>query len=79
MNTEHVPNPETIRRACKDAGGQSAVARALGLGGQGTVSSWIMRGKIPAEYVLRLEQMSGVSRHELRPDLYPRDSVGEAA
>ncbi len=79
MNIEHSPNPETIRRACKAAGGQSAVARALCLGGQGTVSSWIMRGKVPAEYVLRLEALSGVSRHELREDLYPREDSEVAA
>lgn len=27
--------------------------------------------KIPAERVLGIEAMTGISRHELRPDLYP--------
>lgn len=64
---------ELIRKACEKAGGQTAVARALELGSQGTVSSWILRGKIPAKYVLELERLSGISRHELSPEIYPRE------
>ena len=31
-----------------------------------------------AEYVLAIEAATGVSRHDLRPDLYPReDAAGE--
>jgi len=29
--------------------------------------------EMPAEYVLRAERLFGVSRHDLRPDIYPRD------
>lgn len=29
------------------------------------------RTKIPAELVLQIEEKTGISRHELRPDLYP--------
>ena len=36
------------------------------------VQKW--RKRIPAERVLLIESISGVSRHELRPDLYPRTS-----
>jgi DNA-binding transcriptional regulator YdaS (Cro superfamily) len=37
------------------------------------VWNWINRskGKVPGEYVIAIEKASGVSRHELRPDLYP--------
>lgn len=28
-----------------------------------------------AEYVLRIERETGVSRHELRPDIYPREDA----
>jgi DNA-binding transcriptional regulator YdaS (Cro superfamily) len=27
--------------------------------------------RVPAEYVLLVEKATGVSRHKLRPDLYP--------
>ena len=29
--------------------------------------------RVPAEYVLRIEAATGVSRHDLRPDIYPRE------
>lgn len=62
---------EAIKRACKIFGGQTALAAALGVGRQSTVASWINRGKVPAEKVLKIEALTGVSRHDLRPDLYP--------
>jgi TorA maturation chaperone TorD len=36
---------------------------------------------VPAEYVLKIEQATGgrVSRHSLRPDLYPLDMIGAGA
>jgi len=34
-----------------------------------TVSRWNI--KVPAERVLLIERLTGVSRHVLRPDLYP--------
>lgn len=27
--------------------------------------------RVPAEFVLKVEALTGVSRHELRPDIYP--------
>lgn len=65
-----------LLRACDAIGGQSALARALGLRSQGSVSSWIARNKIPAERVIPIEELTGVSRHELRPDLYPIEGRG---
>lgn len=35
-----------------------------------TVMRWELR-RVPAERVLEVERVTGVSRHELRPDLYP--------
>lgn len=29
--------------------------------------------RVPAEYVLKIEAATGVSRHDLRPDIYPRE------
>ena len=37
---------------------------------QGAVSQW---DRIPSERVLEVERVTGISRHDLRPDLYPRE------
>lgn len=36
-----------------------------------TVSRWRSRGRIPVGRVLTLERLTGIPRHELRPDIYP--------
>lgn len=59
--------------ACKAAGGQLALARALGLKSQGTVSAWLVLERPPAERVLDIERVTGVARWRLRPDLYPSE------
>lgn len=37
-----------------------------------TVTRWAQR-RVPAEKVPALESKTGISRHDLRPDLYPRE------
>ena len=37
---------------------------------RGTVTKW-SRTRIPAERVLDVERITGIPRHELRPDIYP--------
>lgn len=37
---------------------------------QQNVQSWIKRGFVPAEHVLRIEHFTGVTRFELRPDVF---------
>lgn len=68
------PGPlRALEQAIDNAGGQVAMATALGLK-QSAISNWVTRKKrVPAERVLSVERLSGVSRHDLRPDLYPRD------
>lgn len=58
--------------ACRDAAGSdSQMARDLDVP-QSTMWRWLNQTKqLPAEYVLRAEQIYGVSRHALRPDIYP--------
>jgi TorA maturation chaperone TorD/DNA-binding transcriptional regulator YdaS (Cro superfamily) len=56
-----------LQQAIKAAGGIGALARALGIS-QPSVSNW---QRIPAERVLAVEALTGVSRSVLRPDLYP--------
>ena len=60
-----------LREAVRRAGSQAAVARACGVSTT-AVWKWVtMSRQVPAEFVLRVEDLTGVSRHELRPDIYP--------
>lgn len=63
---------EALKRACEIAGGQKPLADRIGTT-QSQVWYWLERSKkgIPAEFVLPIERATGVSRSELRPDLYP--------
>jgi len=62
--------------ACREkAGSDSQLARDLGLT-QPRVWRWINQSKqMPAEYVLTAERLYGISRHLLRPDIYPIEPV----
>lgn len=62
-----------LRQAAAYAGSQGALARICGVS-QPSVWEWLNKGKaLPAEHVLKVEAATGVSRHDLRPDLYPRE------
>ena len=58
---------EALKRAIKKAGGTNAMARACDVAPP-SVSQWNIA---PPLRVLQIERASGVSRQELRPDLYP--------
>lgn len=60
-----------LARACRALGGQSALSRLIGKH-QTTVHDRLSEGKpLWAEDVLTVEAATGISRHELRPDIYP--------
>lgn len=59
-------------------GGQSRLARKLGIKPQ-SVQAWCAIGVIPPSRVLEVEKITGFSRHELRPDLYPPVDPSQAA
>jgi len=66
---------EALNAAIEALGSQSAMARLLEVS-QPTVSDWVNRmGQMPADdgKVLKVEAATGISRHELRPDIYPRE------
>lgn len=66
---------EALRKAVERAGSQSAFARICGVT-QPSVWKWLQSGKrLPAEHVLCVEAATGLSRHSLRPDIYPRDPI----
>lgn len=68
------PTPQKALQALiEKAGSQSELARALGITNT-SVWKWVRFARpITAEYVLKAEELFGVSRHDLRPDLYPRE------
>ncbi|MES2905034.1 MAG: YdaS family helix-turn-helix protein [Pseudomonadota bacterium] len=64
---------EALELAVEQARTQERFANALGVS-QPTVWRWLQSSKrIPAEHVLEAERQFGVSRHDLRPDIYPRN------
>ena len=67
-------NENAATKAAKAAGSQSALARPLDCTPQ-AVQKMCATGRVPAERVLKIEEVTGVSRHELRPDLYPAESA----
>lgn len=62
---------EALQIAVEKSGSQSELARICSVS-QTAVWKWLQSSKrLPAEHVLRVEQATGVSRHLLRPDIYP--------
>lgn len=73
----HKPHIKAVAKAVIQAGGQSALARMLGVR-QGHIWNWMNRDAngVPPGYVLKIEAMTGVSRHELRPDIFASNTEG---
>ncbi len=63
------PRAAAIIRAVDKAGGQSALARILGVRPQ-AVQKWCASGVVPPLRVLAVEAATGVCRKALRPDMY---------
>lgn len=61
-----------LQRAVEIARSQGALARKIGTSQQ-NVWYWLKNQQVPAEFVLPIERATDgqVTRHELRPDLYP--------
>ena len=79
MALEH-ESETPLALAVRAVGSQSAFARLIERR-QSTVSEWLKKeSPLPAEYVLKVEKalddlgVADLSRHELRPDLYPRET-----
>jgi len=66
---------EALQACVRKAGSISALGRDLGIP-QSTMSRIYNSSKqLPAEHVLRAERLYGISRHDLRPDIYPREHM----
>jgi len=48
----------------------AVLAKRLGVKPQ-AITGWKAKKRVPHQRVLVVEQISGVPRHEIRPDLYP--------
>lgn len=65
---------DALAAAVDMLGGQAKLARILGVT-QPNVWHWLHKSeRVPGEYVLKIEEATGgrISRHDLRPDLYPK-------
>ena len=65
-----------LKRACTLIGSQSLLAAVVGVT-QPSVNHMLRSGRrVPAEWCLKIERATGgaVTRHDLRPDLYPEKS-----
>lgn len=60
-----------LKQAIEIAGSQAELARRCETY-QPRVNRWLSANRVQAEFVLAVEQATGVSRHDLRPDIYPR-------
>lgn len=60
---------KALDAACEAAGTKTALAKALDVSPQ-AVQQW---KRVPQRHVLRVEQLFGVSRHDLNPEAYPRN------
>lgn len=61
MNTK-----QAVQKAIELSGGQAQLAIKLGIK-QPSVSYWVKTGQVSAEYAEQVEKITGISRHELRP------------
>lgn len=56
-----------LDEAKRKAGGATGLARALGDLTPQAISQWKV---VPPDRVLKVEEITGVSRHKLRPDIF---------
>lgn len=66
-----------LEKAIKKAGNASNLAALLGIKPM-SVSRWKTRykGAVPPDRVLPIFRITGITPHELRPDLYPNPTDG---
>lgn len=72
MALEH-ESDSPLAAAVRMAGSQTAFGALIGKR-QSVINDWLREGRpLPAEHVLTVEKATGISRHALRPDIYPID------
>jgi len=73
---EQALSPESaLFAAVERIGSQGRMAKICGVR-QPSVWRWMnVARRLPPEHVLKVEEASGISRHDLRPDIYPIDNA----
>ncbi len=67
-----IKTPEkALQTAIEAAGGVTKLAHMLEIAPP-SIHGW---SKVPVLRVLEVERITGVSRHDLRPDIYPREAA----
>ena len=66
-------NTTPLEEAIAVAGSRYRLAKLIGIKPP-SVHDWTRSGRVPAERVLAVEAAAGISRHKLRPDIYPVES-----
>ncbi len=66
-----------LTKAIRQAGGQAKLASMLGIS-RSSVNRWLHKfdGRVPPERLIQIYKFTGVTPHELRPDLHPTPTSG---
>ncbi|AYN26723.1 Rha family transcriptional regulator [Buttiauxella sp. 3AFRM03] len=67
---------DTLEKAISAAGSAVALAKILHLKHSMAISHWKKRGRVPKEHLLAIFYATGVTPHELRPDIHPNPTSG---
>lgn len=59
-----------ISRAASDAGGNVGLAKALGVHPSFISQLITGRRRLPLSYCQKIEELYGISKHDLRPDVF---------
>ena len=71
-------NATPLENAIAAAGSKYRLAKLIGIKPP-SVYDWLRTGRIPAERVIAVEAATGISRTELRPDIYPVETTQQVA
>ncbi len=76
---DQVSPVQALRQAVDKVGTLTKFGQVIGVS-QSAVSQMLKKGSVlGAEHVLKVEAATGISRHVLRPDLYPTDPAAKPA
>lgn len=64
-----------LDKAIQSQGSARSLATSLGVSSM-AISKWRNRGLVPADRVIPIFSVTGITPHELRPDLYPNPTDG---
>lgn len=59
-----------VEQVIEKLGGPTKAAARLGIDNPSVVLNWRARKQVPADRVIEIEKLTGVSRHKLRPDIF---------